>query len=65
MTPTEKQKQSHQEWLNKTNRKCAIFMWSLYQDEEKREALWCTAKEITRVLNYIKLHYPEAFDKAS
>ena len=64
-TPSEKIKARHQEWLNKTNRKCAEFMWGIYQDPDRRSGLWTTDKELTRVLNYIKQHYPEAFSSAS
>jgi len=64
-TPSEKIKARHKEWLRKTNKKCAMFMWSIYQDESKRTTLWDTKQEVNRVLNYIKEHYPEAFTVAS
>ena len=65
LTSSEKIKARHQEWLRKTNKKCAKFMWKIYQDEDKRSTLWDTDKELTRVLNFIKLHYPEAFSQAT
>jgi hypothetical protein len=49
-------KTSHEKWLDRTNKKCAEFMLSVWKDKVKRKCLWPTTQEKNRVKTYIKKH---------
>jgi|31_taG_2_1085359.scaffolds.fasta_scaffold16948_3 elongation factor P hydroxylase len=50
----------HEKWNKATNEKCATFMLGLWNNPDKRVALWPTKKEQKRVKTYIKKWLPTA-----